>query len=618
MADRSNRRRWVILACVVACLAGCSTTTRATVVAPPPGPAVTVPVRVLQLNLCNSGIAGCFTGRSTDVAAGVIRAGKPDLVTLNEVCRADVATLERALAEVVPGGGVSSSFQPARDGRNGEPYRCRNGDQYGIGIVSRWPSVPGSSAGGGIYPAQDRDDPEERAWLCQDVAATPEVAVCTTHLAYTKRDVARCPVPVPVRNGRRRDACAGRGGSGGARWRPEPRERRQPGPPGLPSRRLRARRRRGPAARRRDTRVRRRRLPADRSARQHRPPGPARHAGAPDVSGNTSQQWAFHWIVDISTTGGRHAVRGLLGQRHHDRPHHRAHAERGRADQGGRRDRREGRGGRARRLRPRRAPQPAVLLLLAHDDAGLHRRADRAAAALDGDDADHHERPGEDRRGLRDAAAPRRRPGRPDAGPRQHRPGLPVVRPGHPRRHPARDRELRAAAPAVGRGRRRLGGQLPHAAAGLHLDAAPARRRAAVRLARLDPQPGDRRAGRLLRRRLLPQPHLLARRAHPADGRVLPPPLRALRPRPCRPGHRRARRAGVHAAQQPGRRAGVPAVLRQRAGLRARPVAGGLQPGDPADRGQPAAGHRAHARLPRLRRRLPAPAVPRRPRRACR
>ena len=45
---------------------------------------------------------------------------------------------------------------------------------------------------------------------------------------------------------------------------------------------------------------------------------------------------------------------------------------------------------------------------------------------------------------------------------------------------------------------------------GFTVDPAPARRRAAVRLARLDPQPGDRRAGRVLRRRLLPQQHLLA------------------------------------------------------------------------------------------------------------
>ena len=52
------------------------------------------------------------------------------------------------------------------------------------------PSVPGSPAAGGIYPAQDRDDPEERAWLCLDAASGPPVAVCTTHLAYTKREVA--------------------------------------------------------------------------------------------------------------------------------------------------------------------------------------------------------------------------------------------------------------------------------------------------------------------------------------------------------------------------------------------------------------------------------------------
>ena len=111
---------------------------------------------------------------------------------------------------------------------------------------------------------------------------------------------------------------------------------------------------------------------------------------------------------------------------------------------------------------------PPFVAVRADHDAGVHRRADRAAHPLDVDDAHHDERPGADRRGLRDAAAPRRRPRRPDAGPRQHRPGLPVVRQGHPRGHPARHRELRPAAPAVARGRRRLGGQVPHAAAGLH------------------------------------------------------------------------------------------------------------------------------------------------------
>ncbi len=92
-------------------------------------------------------------------------------------------------------------------------------------------------------------------------------------------------------------------------------------------------------------------------------------------------------------------------------------------------------------------------------------------------------------------------------------------------------------------------GRFRTAADRLHLDAATARRRAAVRLARLDPQPGDRRAGRLLRRRLLPQQHLLAEGARPADGRALPPPLRALRARPGRPGDRRARRPGRSCAR---------------------------------------------------------------------
>lgn len=195
MADRSYQGLWaVVLGCLVAGLVGC--TTGSNTVGPPArsaapaGGVPPAPMRVLQLNLCGSGIAACYTGRSTAEAATVIRAVTPDLVTLNEVCQDDVSALRRALADVMPGGAVTSAFQPARDAHTGDAYRCRNGQPYGIGIVSRWPSVPGSSAGGGIFPSQDRGDPEERAWLCLQVAATPAIAICTTHLADTKRDVA--------------------------------------------------------------------------------------------------------------------------------------------------------------------------------------------------------------------------------------------------------------------------------------------------------------------------------------------------------------------------------------------------------------------------------------------
>ena len=101
--------------------------------------------------------------------------------------------------------------------------------------------------------------------------------------------------------------------------------------------------------------------------------------------------------------------------------------------------------------------------------------------------------------------------------------------------------------------------QVPHPAAGLHLHPASARRRAAVRLARLDPLPGDRRTGRLLRRRLLRQQHLLAEGAlHPAD-QVLPAALRPLRPRHGEAGDRRPRRPGVPREELPGRQERVPA-----------------------------------------------------------
>src|SRR5690242_9653589 len=98
--------------------------------APPPVPTAAdgpdVPVRVLQMNLCDSGLAGCYTGRSVPEAAAVMRAMAPDLVTVNEVCRDDLPTLQRALID-----GASASavvvfvFQPALDRRTGGAYRCR-------------------------------------------------------------------------------------------------------------------------------------------------------------------------------------------------------------------------------------------------------------------------------------------------------------------------------------------------------------------------------------------------------------------------------------------------------------------------------------------------------------
>jgi endonuclease/exonuclease/phosphatase family metal-dependent hydrolase len=151
----------------------------------PNGSALRHPIRILQLNLCNSGIASCYTGRAVPRAAAVIAAAAPDVVTLNEVCRPDVAVLAAAFG----GGGknVVAQFRPAIDRRTGGPFHCVNGQDYGIGLLARAPAAP-VRVFSGVYPAQDTNDPEERVWLC--VHPSGGLYTCTTHLASTSATVA--------------------------------------------------------------------------------------------------------------------------------------------------------------------------------------------------------------------------------------------------------------------------------------------------------------------------------------------------------------------------------------------------------------------------------------------
>lgn len=192
MAARSFRLR--VVACC--CLAGIVVLV-STAAAPRPGSApapglliAATVVRVLQMNLCGSGLAGCYTGRAVDEAAAVIRRTGPDLVTLNEVCGDDVGTLARAMGDGVHGDAVTAAFQPAHDRRTGGPYRCRNGRPYGIGLLGRhWPATGRAPVPqGAIYPVQDLSRDEERAWLCVDVGA---FTACTTHLVDRNPVVAR-------------------------------------------------------------------------------------------------------------------------------------------------------------------------------------------------------------------------------------------------------------------------------------------------------------------------------------------------------------------------------------------------------------------------------------------
>jgi hypothetical protein len=137
---------------------------------------------VLQLNLCRSGIASCFTSRSVERAAELIRAYAPDVVALNEICSGDV----NELAKVYARGIVATGFQSAPDRRTGNGTMCRNGQQFGIGVILRT-SGQDFTVDGGIFTAQDRNDPEIRAWLC----VSAERTACTAHLASTSVQIAQ-------------------------------------------------------------------------------------------------------------------------------------------------------------------------------------------------------------------------------------------------------------------------------------------------------------------------------------------------------------------------------------------------------------------------------------------
>jgi hypothetical protein len=143
-------------------------------------------LRALQMNLCDSGLAHCYTGgRAVTEAAAKIATVAPDIVTLNEVCQRDVlGSLLAAMAAAHPSEPVVAAFQPAWNRSRRAPYRCTDGDSYGDGVIVAAPAAGyrGSVVSGGTYPEsmQDPTDDEERGWVC--VGVRGEYYGCASHL----------------------------------------------------------------------------------------------------------------------------------------------------------------------------------------------------------------------------------------------------------------------------------------------------------------------------------------------------------------------------------------------------------------------------------------------------
>jgi endonuclease/exonuclease/phosphatase family metal-dependent hydrolase len=159
----------------------------------PSGRPVVGALSVLQMNLCNSGMAGCYQGgRAVPEAAAVVAAARPDAVTLDEICRHDLTALAAGMRQAFPGDVTYQQFQPVHQ-RDDAISSCVNGDQYGIGILIHLRAgSPGPVSRGAEYPGQEGRRGERRVWEC--VYAIGSHYVCATHLSAFdhNRALAQC------------------------------------------------------------------------------------------------------------------------------------------------------------------------------------------------------------------------------------------------------------------------------------------------------------------------------------------------------------------------------------------------------------------------------------------
>ncbi|MEW9550513.1 hypothetical protein [Nonomuraea sp. NPDC050783] len=145
----------------------------------------------LQLNLCNSGHAGCYAGGQAVYEGGdLIYYLAPDLVTLNEICAGDLpAYLQPSLAEAWPDDWTYSVFYPAVNKQSGDPVTCTNGDSFGNAVLGRVPVAlwQGVNGWAGEYAAQDATN-EKRTFAC--AYAIGDHLSCATHLSSSSEPVA--------------------------------------------------------------------------------------------------------------------------------------------------------------------------------------------------------------------------------------------------------------------------------------------------------------------------------------------------------------------------------------------------------------------------------------------
>jgi len=163
-------RKFVSLVAVAA--AACVVVAAVSTDAPARGPGTSY--TVLQMNLCLSGISGCYPRTAypdvLDEAAAQVVDHEPQVVTLNETCSGDA----RAMAHRT---GYHLRFAAVRYGAGGLPCVKPGGrGLFGIAVLTRAPIVSSRDQAFSVQA-----DLEERRWVC--ATTTRAVTACTAHLS---------------------------------------------------------------------------------------------------------------------------------------------------------------------------------------------------------------------------------------------------------------------------------------------------------------------------------------------------------------------------------------------------------------------------------------------------
>jgi endonuclease/exonuclease/phosphatase family metal-dependent hydrolase len=164
------------LCALVLILTGCSSALRTPVaVLPPTGSTYTL----MQMNLCLSGVASCYSRvqypAGVEEAVARIRDARPDAVTVNEACRNDVALIARQA-------GYRLRF--SRVIYHGKPLPCITPGGRGLFGDAVLTKAAIERTDSHAFKAQA--GPERRQWLC--VSTRVGVEVCTAHLASPEPD----------------------------------------------------------------------------------------------------------------------------------------------------------------------------------------------------------------------------------------------------------------------------------------------------------------------------------------------------------------------------------------------------------------------------------------------